>query len=129
YRDLSGYYGPSTPWSSDNSPPSDFGKSLSFEDIMDRRRKKRGTEPGVPTTSEVVPPKKHKKTTVHSKKFWSKPIDLEVSDDETQEQVPLSVALNTNAPPLETAHASASTSRVIETLLAAAEEVGSEFAK
>uniref|UniRef100_A0A803QHN2 Uncharacterized protein n=1 Tax=Cannabis sativa TaxID=3483 RepID=A0A803QHN2_CANSA len=96
---------------------------------MDRKGKKRGTNSGVPTNAEVVPPKRQRKTTAHKNKSLSEPIDLEVSNTDTQEQVPPPVAPNTNAPPPETAHASTSSSLAIDTLLAAAGEAGSKFAQ
>uniref|UniRef100_A0A803Q804 Uncharacterized protein n=1 Tax=Cannabis sativa TaxID=3483 RepID=A0A803Q804_CANSA len=100
-----------------------------FEDIMHEKGKKRGTNPDVPTIGKVVPPKRQRKTTTHKKKSLAKLIDLEVSDTETQENVPLPITSNTNAPRPEKAHASASSSKAIETLSAAVGEAGFEFAQ
>uniref|UniRef100_A0A803Q221 Uncharacterized protein n=1 Tax=Cannabis sativa TaxID=3483 RepID=A0A803Q221_CANSA len=91
--------------------------------------KKRVSNPGVPTTAEVAPPKRHRKTPTHKMKSLSEPIDLEVSNTETQEKVPPLVVPNTNAPPIKTARASASSSWIIEPLSAATGEARFEFAQ
>uniref|UniRef100_A0A803QNI4 Uncharacterized protein n=1 Tax=Cannabis sativa TaxID=3483 RepID=A0A803QNI4_CANSA len=98
-----------------------------YEGIMDCKGKKRTSNLGVPVAVEVVPPKSQRKTTAHKKKSLVEPIDLEVSDNEFQEQVPPPAVPDTNAHSLEATSAIASSSKAIEILSVAVGEAGPEF--